>query len=173
MITPGKLLIYKKVYGEWQGCMPCTHQHLREHFALPGRPVPIDNSTGRLGVTGGLRRCQVIPTGWLWFSGTKTNSAAVIQYRFPDDLSAAKVFFRTRLISCRERYTTGERDNLTSLNYTPPLLPLYCRSAQRRQHIHVHSIYSVYFLFAYLYIVYSLKYNTYFISLSHTAALPL
>ena len=93
MITPGKLLIYKKVYGEWQGCMPCTHQHLREHFALPGRPVPIDNSTGRLGVTGGLRRCQVIPTGWLWFSGTKTNSAAVIQYRFPDNLSAAKVFF--------------------------------------------------------------------------------
>lgn len=96
MITPGKLLIYKKVYGEWQGCMPCTHQHLREHFALPGRPVPIDNSTGRLGVTGGLRRCQVIPTGWLWFSGTKTNSAAVIQYRFPDNLSAAKVFFRIR-----------------------------------------------------------------------------
>lgn len=94
MITPGKLLIYKKVYGEWQGCMPCTHQHLREHFALPGRPVPIDNSTGRLGVTGGLRRCQVIPTGWLWFSGTKTNSAAVIQYRFPDNLSAAKMFFR-------------------------------------------------------------------------------
>lgn len=96
MITPGKLLIYKKVYDEWQGCIPCTHQHLREHFALPGRPVPIDNSTGRLGVTGGLRRCQVIPTGWLWFSGTKTNSAAVIQYRFPDNLSAAKVFFRTR-----------------------------------------------------------------------------
>lgn len=88
--------IYKKVYDEWQGCMPCTHQHLREHFALPGRPVPIDNSTGRLGVTGGLRRCQVIPTGWLWFSGTKTNSAAVIQYRFPDNLSTAKVFFRTR-----------------------------------------------------------------------------
>lgn len=89
MITPGKLLIYKKVYGEWQGCMPCTHQHLREHFALPGRP-------DRLRVTGGLRRCQVIPTGWLWFSGTKTNSAAVIQYRFPDNLSAAKVFFRIR-----------------------------------------------------------------------------
>ena len=106
MITSGELLIYKKVYGEWQGCMPCTHQHLREHFALPGRPVPIDNSTGRLGVTGGLRRCQVIPTGWLWFSGTKTNSATVIRYRFPDNLSAAKVFFRTRLISCRCQYLT-------------------------------------------------------------------
>lgn len=50
----------------------------------------------RLRVTGGLRRCQVIPIGWLWFSGTKTNSAAVIQYRFPDNLSAANVFFRIR-----------------------------------------------------------------------------
>lgn len=106
-ITPEEFLIYKKVYGVRRDCMPCTHQHLREHFALPGRPVPIDNSTGKLGVTGGLRRCQVIPTGWLWFSGTKTNSAAVIQYRFPDNLSAAKVFFRIWPISYRCQYLTG------------------------------------------------------------------
>ena len=89
----GEFLIYKKVHDVRRDCMPCTHQPAGA-FLLTRTAYSCKHSVGRLGVTGGLRRCQVIPAGWLWFPGTKTNSAAVIRYRFPDNLSAAKVFFR-------------------------------------------------------------------------------
>ena len=97
-IMPAEMLTgdreeYKKVYGVRRDCMPCTYQPAGA-FLLTWTACSCNYSAGRLGVTGGLRRCQVIPAEWLWFPGTKTNSAAVIRYRFPDNLSAAKVFFR-------------------------------------------------------------------------------
>ena len=107
MITPGKLLIYKKVYGEWQGCMPCTHQHLREHFALPGRPssveLPLTDSellaacaVVRLSLPDGCDSLARKPILRLWYS-----TGSPITYRL------RKCFFVYGLISYWSQYLTG------------------------------------------------------------------
>ena len=58
----------------------CSHRQFHWQTWSYWRPAPLSGYPYRMAVV-------------LWH---ETNSAAVIQYRFPDNLSAAKMFFRIR-----------------------------------------------------------------------------